>query len=191
MASPETLPQLPELPALLLQSPTVHEYSKFTAVGSSIVTMGEHYSDSGRPAWRRYVFDRNSYLGSSDYDVLGAMHCFRLTDDYDDSSKKKGRWSWRHPVSSSPISWSYHPSRIPFDTVAGDIAAYVVHPKGRTFFVSVTKLFNIRDDGVPGLFSYGTESGVWTRRGDCMLPFGGHGHYDGELDSSTPPVKRN
>uniref|UniRef100_A0A0E0LIQ7 Uncharacterized protein n=1 Tax=Oryza punctata TaxID=4537 RepID=A0A0E0LIQ7_ORYPU len=132
---------------------------------------------------RLYVFDENTV---GDYhDGFGGMHCFRLTDD-DSSRKKKERWSWRHMDDSTPISWSYGPCRIPFDTVAGRIAAYAVHPKGRTFFVSVWKLIHVPggvDDGVPSTFSYSVESGVWTRRGDWMLPFVGHGHYDGELDS--------
>uniref|UniRef100_A0A0E0AHE6 Uncharacterized protein n=1 Tax=Oryza glumipatula TaxID=40148 RepID=A0A0E0AHE6_9ORYZ len=227
MASPKTLPRLPEPPLLRLQSPTVHPCSKFTTVGSSIVTMGEYFSDDyydsdccpeargntlvydtktaaltvvrhlpeGLVGVSHYVAaiaagDNRLYVFNAttvdDYHdgVVGGMHCFRLTDD-DGSRKKKERWSWRHPDASTPISWCYDPSRLPFDTITGKIEAYAVHPEGRTFFVSVRKLFRRVPGAVDdeGTFSYSVESGAWTRRGGWMLPFVGHGHYDGELGS--------
>uniref|UniRef100_I1Q990 Uncharacterized protein n=1 Tax=Oryza glaberrima TaxID=4538 RepID=I1Q990_ORYGL len=220
MASLKTLRRLPEPPLLRLQSPTVHPCSKFTTVGSSIVNMGEYFSDHYCGDWFReargntLVYDTKTaaltvvrhlpegLLGVYDFvaaiavganrlyvldegtmddyrgRIVGGMHCFRLTDDDDDGSrKKKERWSWWQPDESTRISWSDHPSRLPFDTITGQIEAYAVHPKGRTFFVSVRQV----DD--EGTFSYSVESGKWTRRGDWMLPFVGHGHYDGELGS--------
>jgi hypothetical protein len=53
-----------------------------------------------------------------------------------------------------------------------------------SFFLSAMNPFRSGGVDVEGTFFYSKDSDVcWTRRGDWLLPFRGHGHYDGELGS--------
>ncbi|KAM0844511.1 hypothetical protein ACQ4PT_056999 [Festuca glaucescens] len=117
---------------------------------------------------RLYVF------GSSTHKKKGGFHC--LAADACD----KESWTWRPLSDASPFLWSWNnkPPGFPFDPKS--ITAHAVHPRTGTIFVSA---FGLRH-GSWGTYSYGTGgSGQWKRRGDWMLPFKGHAHYDHELDA--------
>jgi hypothetical protein len=88
------------------------------------------------------------------------------------------RWTWRPLFSSSQFSWSWNDLPPEFQFDASKIVAHVVHPRTGTIFVSALGYVGWRW----GTFSYGTGCcGRWKHRGDWVLPFKGHAHYDHQL----------
>jgi hypothetical protein len=115
----------------------------------------------------------------------GGLHFLDLddtppADPYSYATATARRWRWTQACS---------PLRLPFLTVDGalapwgpiDIAAYAVHPDGRTVFVSAYGTYH----RYFGTFSLDTAaaSPEWTRHGEWLLPFRGQGHYDATLDA--------
>lgn len=71
------------------------------------------------------------------------------------------------------MEWSW--SSVPPPRFNGyDIAAYALHPDGRTIFVSTTS---------PDTHAFDSGDGVWTELGDWVLPFRGQAYFDAELDA--------
>ncbi|CAM0943055.1 unnamed protein product [Alopecurus aequalis] len=87
--------------------------------------------------------------------------------------RKNDEWEWVWRTSPSPLTGKSYVN----DSF---VRSYVVHPDGRTIFVSCA--FAYRD---PEVFTYSLDKqhGESTRRGDGSLPFNGQAYYDRHLET--------
>ncbi|XBI00847.1 hypothetical protein VPH35_129761 [Triticum aestivum] len=83
---------------------------------------------------------------------------------------------------SRGVEWSWE--RLPdppFKVYA--VASYAVHPDGRTFLVSTSKVDITVTKTEEATFSFDTEELLWKRLGKWSLPFAGRCHFDPQLDA--------
>ncbi|TVU43818.1 hypothetical protein EJB05_10316, partial [Eragrostis curvula] len=73
--------------------------------------------------------------------------------------------------------WSWKTLPPPPAFTSSRVAAYAVHPDGRTIFVTADH------EGRMRTFSFDIKDSVWTCLGDWALPFHDQGSFDSELDA--------
>ncbi|CAM0908567.1 unnamed protein product [Alopecurus aequalis] len=184
----------PKPPLRPLDQLTVPSSARFAAIGGHIIATCPNPRARAIPVGDTlYTFESFTNIsdGLDDTHSPGGLHC--LTADPCSVERPS---AWLPLSNSSQFCWSWnrrHPE-IPFD--AKTITAHAVHPRTGTIFMSVThgrvrrgrysSYYRGYGRGLmgQGTYSYCTRgSGGWTRRGDWMMPFKGHAHYDNVLDA--------
>jgi hypothetical protein len=192
----EQLHKLPERAAVRLASPVVGCRMAFAAMGTNIFVATNprcRYDDaapkllvydaatgalSGGPHLpdqeRLYDFGAAMAVGERLYTLtsvcleLNECPSFRALSWEPTTRPGRGLGVW-----DPRMEWSW--SCVPPPRFHGfDIAAYALHPDGRTIFISTAH---------HSTHSFDTSSGVWTELGDWVLPFRGQAYFDAELDA--------